>query len=193
MQQTPGAQGESYPSSNMEAVPRLGPEPLQLIIARPPEINTCPFWLSHYRRGTASTRNLLQCENLEEFFRILNNEGLSETKPLMLSDNTLGKQPRQFYIFPELTNPEQSDEIRKLVTKTLEALKPEKVGLYFGPDTAGKEICLQLIEEIAVDASFLRTKELFFYTGEVGVNTLLNAALRVKHRLEGRRDVFVYH
>jgi hypothetical protein len=135
----------------------------------------------------------MQCEILEDFFKILNEQGLNETKPLMLSDNTPGKLPRQFYIFPELSNPSQSEDIRKLVLKTLEALKPEKIGLYFGPDPRREDICIQLIEEIAVDASLLRTKELYFYTGEMGVNTLLNAALRVKTRLEGKRDVFVYH
>ncbi len=192
MQHSAGEIGSHLPGPS-DSVPRLGPEPLQLIIARPPEISVCPFWLSHYRRGTASTKDLMQCESLEAFFLLLNEQGLAETKPLMLSDNTPGKSPRQFYIFPELSNASQSEDIRKLVIKTLEALKPERIGLYFGPDPKGDEISLPLIEEIAVDASFLRTKELYFYTGEMGVNTLLNAALRVKTRLEGKRDVFVYH
>lgn len=181
----------SFPSENANQSEQ-GPVPLQIFITRPQELDACPFWVSLYKAGSAAPQNLFAIPSIEGIFRSLAEEGLCEKQPLMLSENSEGKTPRQLYLVPEALCEKSPERVRELVVSTLEALSPMKAGLYFAGQR-DMSFVLHMMEEISLGLSFLRTKELHFFTGAIGVNPLLNAALRVKSRLEGRREVFVYH
>lgn len=180
------------PLSSFQSESEQGPAPLQILITRPHELDACPFWVSLYKAGPSTPKNLFAIPSIEGIFRTLTEEGLSEKQPLMLSENSEGKTPRQFYLVPDALCQKNPERVRELVVSTLEALSPVKAGLYFAGQR-DMSFVIHMIEEISLGLSFLRTKELHFFTGEIGVSPLLNAALRVKARLEGRREVFVYH
>ncbi len=191
----------SQPFDLRSTDPNSGPEtedaqrssPLQLLITRPAELDLCPFWVGLYKSGSAAPQNLFEIPSIEGIFHMLNEQGLKDRQPLMLSENTLGKTPRQFYLVPEAICHDQPERVRELIVSTLEALNPLKAGLYFANSRLGSKFVIGMLEELVLALSFLRTKELHLYTGDIGVNPLVNAALRVKARLEGHREVFVYH
>ena len=131
--------------------------------------------------------------SIEGIFKLLMDQGLTENQALMLAENNPGFAARQFYLIPEKICQTEPDRTRELIVSTLEALGPEKVGLYFPSSANDLLVRTHLIEELSLGISFLRTKELYFYTGSMGLNPLMNAALRIKLRLEGRREVLVFH
>jgi hypothetical protein len=170
-----------------------GPEPLQLSIIRPEELGACPFWIGLYAKGSASPRDLFSIPTAEGIFSLVSDVGLSEDKPLMLSHSHPEQPPRQFYLIPESQCRQSLDAVRDRLVTTVESLNPLQVGIYFAPDRLSIPIAAHLLEEVSLGIAFLRTKELYFYTGKLGVNSLLNAALRIKSRLAGHREIFVYH
>lgn len=165
---------------------------LALIITRPEDAADCPFWIGIYRTGLASAKQVFAIENIAEVFTLLTEQGLSENQALMLSDNS-GAELRQFYLVPEHLCRNNSQEAKSLIIKSVEALRPPKLGLYFGLETLEPELGRQLLEEILISLVDTKLQELYLFTGSLGVNAVLNTALRVKHQLSGSKDLLVYH
>lgn len=183
----------SIDTDELESAQGTEPQALQLLITRSQDLETCPFWVSLYKPGPVAPQQLFQIPSIEGIFKVLLNDGLQENQALMLAENTEGERARQLYLIPESLCHEQPERARDLILSTLASLGPERLGLYLPSFLEGARVSTHVIEEISLGLSFLRTKELHFYTGNIGINPLLNAALRIKHRLDGRREVLVYH
>ena len=172
--------------------PPTEPNTLALIITRPEDHAECPLWIGLYRRGSASVQHIFSIESIAAVFSLLTEQGLKENQALMLSDNS-GTELRQFYLLPEQLCHQDSPEAQALIIKTLEALRPNKVGLYFGLDSINPDQSQKLLEEILTCIVATNIQELYLFTGKLGVNSVVNAALRVKQRLSGSKELFVYH
>ncbi|WP_141730802.1 hypothetical protein [Oligoflexus tunisiensis] len=171
-----------------------GPESdvLSLIITRPEDTTDCPFWIGLYKKGDAGAREVFALERIEDVFKLLMEQGLDEKQALMLSDSS-GEVTRQFYLVPETLCLSDRQEAQALILKTVEALKPTRIGVYFGIDMEDPEFSRVLLEEILIGLARTGIRELFLFTGNLGVNAVLNAALRVKHGLAGNKELQVFH
>ncbi len=165
---------------------------ISLIITRPEDTADCPFWVGLYRQGQASAREVFSLDRIDDVFSLLNEKGLNENQPLMLSDSS-GEVVRQFYLVPESLCRQNRLEAKTLILKTVEALKPARIGVYFGIDPTDPDTSRILLEEILVGLGKSGIRELYLFTGRLGVNTILNAALRVKQGLLGIKDLQVFH
>ncbi len=165
---------------------------LSLIITRPEDTTDCPFWIGLYKKGLSGAREVFALERIDEVFKLLTERGLDENQALMLSDSS-GEGVRQFYLVPEKLCQTDRQEAKALILKTIEALKPNRIGVYFGIDSKNPEQNRALLEEILIGLARTGIRELFLFTGNLGVNTVLNAALRVKHGLAGSKELQVFH
>jgi hypothetical protein len=165
---------------------------LSLIITRPEDTTDCPFWIGLYKKGEASARDVFTLERIEDVFKLLTERGLDEKQALMLSDSS-GQGVRQFYLVPETLCRTDRQEAKILILKTIEALKPSRIGIYFGIDAKNPDNSRAMLEEILIGLARTGIRELFLFTGNLGVNTVLNAALRVKHGLAGSKELQVFH
>lgn len=181
-QVAPANVGIANPESNV----------LSLIITRPEDKADCPFWIGLYRKGEAGAREVFALERIEDVFKLLTERGLDEKQALMLSDSS-GESVRQFYLVPETLCKNDRQEAKSLILKTIEALKPSRIGVYFGIDAKNPEASRMMLEEILIGLARTGIRELFLFTGNLGVNTVLNAALRVKHGLAGSKELQVFH
>jgi len=165
---------------------------LSLIITRPEDITDCPFWIGLYKKGEAGAREVFGLERIDDVFKLLTEQGLNEEQALMLSDSS-GEAVRQFYLVPEVLCRQDRLQAKALILKTVDALKPSRIGVYFGIDAKDSDSSRVLLEEILIGLARTGIRELFLFTGNLGVNTVLNAALRVKHGLAGSKELQVFH
>jgi hypothetical protein len=165
---------------------------LSLIITRPEDTTHCPFWVGLYKKGEAGAQEVFGLERIDDVFKLLTEEGLNEEQALMLSDSS-GQAVRQFYLVPEVLCRKDRMGAKALILKTVEAMKPSRIGLYFGIDAKDPDSSRLLLEEILMGLAETGIRELFLFTGDLGVNTVLNAALCVKHGLAGSLDMRVFH
>ncbi|HYX36732.1 MAG TPA: hypothetical protein VE954_26785 [Oligoflexus sp.] len=165
---------------------------LSLIITRPEDSADCPFWIGLYKKGEAGAREVFGLERIDDVFKLLTEQGIDEKQALMLSDSS-GEVVRQFYLVPEVLCMSDRQEAKTLILKTVDALKPTRIGVYFGIDMKNPDSSRVLLEEILIGLARTEIRELFLFTGNLGVNTVLNAALRVKHGLAGSKELQVFH
>lgn len=168
------------------------PEVLSLIITRPEDSADCPFWIGLYKKGEAGAREVFNLDRIEDVFHLLTERGLNENQALMLSDSS-GEAIRQYYLVPETLCQNDRIEAKNLILKTVEALKPTRIGVYFGIDAKHPDNSRLLLEEILIGLARTGILELYLFTGQLGVNTVLNAALRVKQGLRGSKELQVFH
>jgi hypothetical protein len=183
--------GTQVPPANV-GIANPEPEVLSLIITRPEDTTDCPFWIGLYKKGEAGAREVFKLERIEDVFKLLTERGLDEKQALMLSDSS-GENVRQFYLVPETLCRSDRNEAKGLILQTIEALKPTRIGVYFGIDAKNPDNSRILLEEILIGLARTGIRELFLFTGNVGVNAVLNAALRVKQGLAGSKELQVFH
>jgi hypothetical protein len=180
--------------TNPSDVGMVSPESnvLSLIVTRPEDTADCPFWIGLYKKGVAEAREVFALEKIEDVFKLLTEQGLDEKQALMLSDSS-GEMIRQFYLVPESLCRGDRIEAKTLILKTIDSLKPTRIGIYFGIDPTHADDNRALLEEILIGLSRTDIRELYLFTGNIGVNTVLNAALRVKKTLAGSKELQVFH
>lgn len=181
-QVTPANVGMASPESDV----------LSVIITRPEDTADCPFWIGLYKKGKSGAREVFGLARIEDVFKLLTERGLDEKQALMLSDSS-AEIVRQFYLVPEELCRSDRQEVKGLILKTIDALKPSRIGVYFGIDADDPESSRMLLEEILIGLARTGIRELFLFTGNIGVNTVLNAALRVKQGLAGTKELQVFH
>ena len=163
-----------------------------LFITRPDDKVECPLWIGLYRPGKAGAQEVFNLDRIEDVFNLLNEQGLDEKQALMLSDSS-GETVRQFYLVPDTLCKKDRHEAKALIIKTVESLRPNRIGVYFGVDQQDQESSRLLLEEILIGLARTGIRELYLFTGRLGVNTVLNAALRVKQGLAETHELQVFH
>lgn len=167
---------------------------LAIYITRPDETQSCDFWIGLYRSGNNSPANLLETSSVEEFYKMATEQGLSDDKPILLSDTAL-VTPKNYYLIPENDWVTRPDTAIKQIGKTLKALRPKKAGLYFCSDLVPQSSLTELFTETLIEAFKSSTREYYLFVGDMGINRLLNIAIDVKTAIEREtgEEIFVFH
>ncbi len=180
------------PSSILE-VPVSNDNSLRIVLSRANDPQTCTFWVALYKSGGKGTsREFLKIQKLEDSFQYLNDIGLSEDGPLMLSDNTDAIH-RQFFLLPQKAFAANPKAGKDLVLKTLAALVQKKSGLYLAPPGVSLVDRMEILRDLITDLAKLKTEEICLLTTNIGLNPLLSISLNVKESLRNTRDVWVFH
>jgi len=159
------------------------------------EMGLCSFWVGLFQRGKATPSQLLNNGSLEELFSQAATTGLTESGPVMLTDSTAA--PAKFvYLLPKPNSDEAAlgNWIDELV-KTVTSWAPAKAGIYLAPelinDQANENLLLSMVRELILAT---KTTEYFLIPGAHGINTILNASLKIKRELEREKIlVYVFH
>lgn len=160
-----------------------------------PDTATCPFWIGLSTRGPLTPPALFAHADLGELLATAATTGIVESEPLMLSD-AAAQPPLSVYLVPA---PGESFRERAAwtvqLTQALRAWAPPVVGLAFVPAAAPTEQALVLMTEVlraAIEGGMKATFHLD--CGGHGINSVLNAALKLKAELGGEgHSVYVYH
>lgn len=200
MQDQPGLKSESIalttqgPNLSEDLSPQAPKRIVTISIAAAE--SDCSFWIGLFQEGSSSPSELYGCASVTEMLERAATSGIAgKGEPLMLSD-TSTNPPRYVYFVP-VANPSAglSESIKDELVRTVGSWSPGRAGVYLAPELCGENAAADLLLELLtrfVEAEGV--SEFFLLPGHHGLNSLLNAALRLKFDLEGEDlDIRVFH
>jgi hypothetical protein len=157
----------------------------------------CPFWVGLMSPGVLSPGSLLDFSETSAILTKASTQGVVEREPVMLSDS-LSAPPRHIYLVPKPPGDfRQNTAWVQEIIKTVSDWSPEQIGIYIAPSLIRNDQSHDLLLAILRELIALRTSSQFFlYTGEYGLHSVLNAALRLKMELADQPKappIMVYH
>lgn len=187
--------GSAEPSPNLSFAEETRHR-LVLYITRPEEVHNCHFWVGLYRQGALRATDLLSLPSIEDIYHCAATEGVRDQEPILVAD-TSNLPAKGFYLLPthgrHQTDQAEIETMVQSIATALEAIKPQRVGLYFSPELMDKTSCGLLLKHCLLKLRDANTREFYLYAGAHGVNTVLNTALEVKMMLVDQEEVLVFH
>lgn len=185
---TPDPMGE--PEIN---VPTTRPVELYLVTSETDA--TCNFWVGLARQGGHSPAQLMDLGEVPALLTEAAIRGVDESGPLMLSDSSR-TPPRYVYLLPLPRRDfrERAVWIHELVA-TIKAWSPASAGFYIAPQlmepSEAHDLLLSVLRE-AIRAT--PTQEFYLLTGSHGMNSVMNAALKLKAEMDSETlSLHVFH
>lgn len=170
---------------------------IQLVSDTQESASPCAFWIGLMAQGSHSPGSLLDFPEATAILTQASTAGVLERAPVMLSDSRY-IPPRHIYLMPRPPSGfrESATWIQEIL-RTVTAWAPAQIGIYMAPALvrydASHELMLTILRElIAIQA----THQFFLFTGEHGLHSVLNAALRLKAELAGEMKtppILVFH
>ena len=194
--QTPPHPREPFEATLLDHNPaRLTRRLVSLNLVTYENAETCPLWVTGYRKGTESPRQLFGFSNLSQMIHTLNVSGINEAEPLMIAD-TVPIPARYSYLIP---SPQDSSMSTATATDSIvaaiKALQVDRVGFYFAPKHFGATESLDYLGDLLSQIIHrTNTTSLFLLPGNHGINAVLNMALKIKFGVESDQlDLKVFH
>lgn len=188
--------GESIPGVNALQGRQASPERrvVTLTISNDHELE-CFFWMGLFKRGTLNPQDVYEFGSIEEIFESVATEGIREEgEPLMITDTSV--RPARFvYLVPSSPGQGLSPESIEELTGTLRSWAPTALGVYLSAELCGQELAAELLQKI-LRRLIVETgiKRYYLLAGKLGVNQLLNAALKLKFDVEDDElSLLIFH
>lgn len=155
----------------------------------------CSFWVGLAPDGDQAPAKLMDFTSIGQLLTEAAARGVKDGGPLMLSDTSV-TPPRYVYLLPTPKDKllGRAQWIHDLVS-TVRSWSPEGAGFYIAPELLESAEAIDLL--LAVLAEAIRhapTRDYYLLTGTYGLNSLLNAALRLKGDLDSETlSLHVFH
>lgn len=188
--------GESIPSVGGVSGAQTNPERrvVNLTISSDHELE-CFFWMGLFKGGTLNPQDIYEFGSIEEIFESVATEGVrEEAEPLMITDTSVNPA-RVVYLVPSSPGQGLSSERIEDVTHTLRSWAPTSLGLYLSAEICGQELASELLQKI-LRRLIVETpiKRFYLLAGKLGVNQVLNAALKLKFDVEDDDlNIMIFH
>ena len=156
----------------------------------------CHFWIGLFRPGNKSPSDLLSYGKADTVLEAAIKEGLNEKESVMIVDTNGKHQHVSFYAHTNSEQPGNSSWINN-AHSTISSWSPEAIGFYFSPELVDKQAANDLLFgllSLCIETNVASTYNLLI--GSHGINTILNAALRIKSKLEhssAAQQLSIYH
>ena len=155
----------------------------------------CSFWVGLAPQGTHAPAKLMDLTSIGTLLTEAAKNGVSDGGPLMLSDTSVSP-PRYVYLLPLPSESlvERAQWIHDLVS-TVRSWSPDSAGFYIAPDLLEAPLAIELLLAVLTESVHLApTRDYYLLTGAYGLNSLLNAALRLKNDLDtDKLNLHVFH
>jgi hypothetical protein len=171
--------------------------PVTLRLLAPDSEAECNFWVGLTRLGGELTPGqILDDERpIQKIFEDAAEKGIAGNQTLLVTDTE--KTPPRYMYF--LSTP--SDEFRERamwlseLTQTIRSIQPGSIGFYIDPNLAvdddEHELVLSILRELIRVSD---TTDYYLLIGDYGLNTLLNAAVRLRGELlQDSINLYVFH
>jgi hypothetical protein len=157
----------------------------------------CSFWVGLMSQGVLSPGSLLDFSETSAILSMASSQGVVEKEPVMLSDSQ-SSPPRHIYLVPKPPGDFRQDTVWvQDIVKTVSDWSPEQIGIYIAPNLIRNDRSHELLLVILRKLISVRAASQFFlYTGDYGLHSVLNAALKLKMELAEETKaplVLVYH
>lgn len=190
------------PETAVAPTPGLEPEinvpttrPVELYLVTTEAEAECNFWVGLSRQGGHSPAQLMDLAEVPSLLTEAAIRGVDEQGPLMLSDSSR-TPPRYVYLLPVPREDfrDRAIWIHELVA-TIKSWAPPSAGLYIAPQllesTEAHDLLLSVLREAIRNTT---TEEYYLLTGTHGLNSVMNAALRLKAEMDSETlSVHVFH
>lgn len=190
------------PEPALAATPGLEPEinvpktrPVELYLVTTETEAECNFWVGLARQGGHSPAQLMDLSEVPSLLTEAAIRGVDEQGPLMLSDSSR-TPPRYVYLLPVPRSDfrDRAIWIHDLVG-AIKSWAPPSAGLYIAPqllDSAeAHDLLLSVLREAIRNTT---TEEYYLLTGTHGLNSVMNAALRLKAEMDSETlSLHVFH
>lgn len=186
----PPQPGVDEPSINLSTT-----RPVELYLVTNEAETTCNFWVGLARQGAQSPAHLMDLAEVPVLLTEAAIRGIDETGPLMLSDSSR-TPPRYIFLLPTPRDDfrERAIWIHDLVG-TLKSWAPACAGFYISPELMNSADAHDLLLSVLREAiRNTQTEEYYLLTGSHGLNSVMNAALRLKAELDSETlSLHVFH
>ncbi len=155
----------------------------------------CSFWVGLAPEGKQAPAKLMDLTSIGALLTQAATDGVVDGGPLMLSDTSVNP-PRYVYLLPlpDESLIDRAQWIHDLVS-TVRSWSPDCAGFYIAPELIEAPKAIDLLLSVLAEAIELApTRDYYLLTGAYGLNSLLNAALRLKSDLDNPKlTVHVFH
>lgn len=155
----------------------------------------CSFWVGLAPEGKQAPAKLMDLSNIGNLLTQAATDGVIDGGPLMLSDTSVSP-PRYVYLLPLPSDSlvARAQWIHDLVS-TVRSWSPEGAGFYIAPELIEVPKAIELLLAVLSEAiEQAPTRDYYLLTGAYGLNSLLNAALRLKADLDtDKLTLHVFH
>ncbi len=155
----------------------------------------CSFWVGLAPDGDQAPAKLMDFTSIGALLTEAATRGVKEGGPLMLSDTSV-TPPRYVYLLPVPQDQlvDRAQWIHDLVS-TVRSWSPEGAGFYIAPELLESSESIDLLLAVLAESiTQAPTRDYYLLTGTYGLNSLLNAALRLKGDLDSETlSVHVFH
>ena len=159
------------------------------------EVELCPFWVALFKEGDLSPRDINSIQSTGIILNKVIDQGVNATSSIMLTDTGFDP-PRYIYLIPKsVKTTVLSEQVTPELIPSIKAWNTDKIGIYLAPEVIQDEvrdICLiELITECIASNLLV---DYYLYTGSLGLNSLLNQAIKLKDHLSRKKiKVCVFH
>lgn len=155
----------------------------------------CSFWVGLAPEGDQAPAKLMDYTSIGALLTEAATRGVREGGPLMLSDTSV-TPPRYVYLLPVPKEQliDRAQWIHDLVS-TVRSWSPESAGFYIAPELLESQEALDLLLAVLSESiNHAPTRDYYLLTGTYGLNSLLNAALRLKGDMDSETlSLHVFH
>lgn len=155
----------------------------------------CSFWVGLAPEGDQPPAKLMDFTSIGALLTEAATRGVKEGGPLMLSDTSV-TPPRYVYLLPIPKDQlvDRAQWIHDLVS-TVRSWSPEGAGFYIAPELLESEVAIDLLLTVLAESiNHAPTRDYYLLTGTYGLNSLLNAALRLKGDMDSETlSLHVFH
>ncbi len=155
----------------------------------------CFFWMGLFKSGELNPQDVYEFGSIEEIFEGVASQGIrEEAEPLMITNTTVNP-PRFVYLVPSSPGAGLSSESINELSMTLRSWAPSSLGLYLSAELCGHdlaaELLLKILRRLIVETGI---KRYFLLAGKLGVNQVLNVALKLKFDVEDEDlNILIFH
>lgn len=176
------------------ALPYDRPVTLRLVASS--EEAECNFWAGLSTPGTMTPSDILDDQrSIRDLFTDAATKGIAEDGALLVA-NTLKAPPQYLYFLPAPRDNFRDKAIWLAdLTRTIKSIQPGSIGFYIAPelelDDDHHELVLSILRELIRVSN---TSDYYLLIGDHGLNTLLNASVRLRSELmQDAINLYVFH
>ncbi len=155
----------------------------------------CNFWVGLAPEGDQVPAKLMDFTSIGALLTEAATRGVRDGVPLLLSDTSVAP-PRYVYLLPVPKDQlvDRAQWIHDLVS-TVRSWSPESAGFYIAPELLESQEAIDLLLSVLSESiSHAPTRDYYLLTGTYGLNSLLNAALRLKGDMDSETlSLHVFH
>lgn len=155
----------------------------------------CSFWVGLAPEGEQVPAKLMDFTSIGALLTEAATRGVRDGGPLMLSDTSV-TPPRYVYLLPVPKDKllDRAQWIHDLVS-TVRSWSPEAAGFYIAPELVEAPEAIELLLAVLTESiQSAPTRAYYLLTGTYGLNSLLNAALRLKSEIDSEAlSLHVFH